>query len=266
MRRHLLACAAVVLASCAAVPASTPSVSPALRAEFAPSGTLRVGVNFGNPVIAQKDPAGGAPRGVGPSLARELARRLGVPVTYVTYDAAGKMADAVRQGAWDIAFLAVDPRRATEMDFSAPYVQIEGTYMVRKESPLRTIADVDREGVRVAVGDKSAYDLYLTRELKRAKLVKSPTSTGAVELFEAQNLEAVAGVKNPLVEAAAKDASLRVMEGSFMVIGQASAVPAGRPNAARYLREFVEDAKASGFVARALQESGAQATVAPPAK
>ena len=266
MKRHLLACAAVALASCSSVPSSTPSVSAALRSEFAPTGTLRIGVNFGNPVIAQQDPAGGAPRGVGPSLARELARRLGVPVTYVTYDAAGKMANAVKQGAWDIAFLAVDPRRATEMDFSAPYVQIEGTYMVRKDSPLRTIADVDREGVRVAVGDKSAYDLYLTRELKRAKLVKSPTSIGAVEIFKAQSLDAVAGVKNPLVEVAAKDPTLRVMEGSFMVIGQASAVPAGRPNAARYLHDFIENAKASGFVARALEESGAEATVAPPAK
>lgn len=189
-----------------------------------------------------------------------------MPITYVTYDAAGKMADAVRQGAWDIAFLAVDPRRADEMDFSAPYVQIEGTYMVKKDSPLRTIGDVDRDGVRVAVGDKSAYDLYLTRELKRARLVKSPTSSGAVELFLAQKLDAVAGVKNPLVAAAARDPSLRVMDGNFMVIGQASCVPKGRPNAARYLREFIEEAKASGFVERALKESGAEATVAPPAK
>lgn len=261
MTRYLLACAAVVLASCA----SQPTVSPELRREFAPSGTLRVGVNFGNPVIAQKDPAGAEPRGVGPSLARELARRLGVPIAYVTYDAAGKMADAVKQGAWDIAFLAVDPRRADEMDFSAPYVQIEGTYMVKKDSPLKSIGDVDRDGVRVAVGDKSAYDLFLTRELKRAKLVKSPTSTGAVELFLEQKLDAVAGVKNPLVAAAAKDPTLRVMDGNFMVIGQASCVPKGRPNAARYLRDFIEDAKASGFVEGKLRESGVNvAKVAPP--
>jgi polar amino acid transport system substrate-binding protein len=262
MKRLLLAAAAIALASCA----SQPAVSPSLRSEFAPSGTLRVGVNFGNPVIAQKDPAGGAPRGVGPSLARELARRLGVPVTYVTFDSAGRMADAVKRNEWDIAFLAVDPKRANEIDFSAPYVQIEGTYMVRRDSPLKTIADVDRDGVRVAVGDKSAYDLYLTRELKRAKIVRTPTSSGAVDMFLAQNLEAVAGVKNPLVDAAARDPSLRVMDGSFMVIGQASGVPRGRPNAAAYLRSFIEDAKASGFVAGALQESGAQATVAPPAR
>lgn len=262
MNRFLLACAAILVASCAAKPA----VTPQLRSEFAPTGTLRVGVNFGNPVIAQKDPGGGVPRGVGPSLGRELARRLDVPVTYVAYDAAGKMADGVKTGDWDIAFLAVDPKRAGEMDFSAPYVQIEGTYMVKVDSPLRTIADVDREGVRIAVGNNSAYDLYLTRELKKAKLVKSPTSSGAVDLFLAERLEAVAGVKNPLVEAAAKDPTLRVMDGAFMVIGQASAIPRGRPNAARYLREFIESAKASGFVAAALKESGAQATVAPPAR
>jgi polar amino acid transport system substrate-binding protein len=231
---------------------------------MAPKGLLRAGVNFGNPVIAQKDPAGGAPRGVGPDLARELARRLGVGIEYVTYDTAGKMADAVKQGAWDVAFLAGDPERAGEIAFSAPYVQIEGTYMVRKDSPLKRIEDFDRDGLRIAVGNKTAYDLYLTRTIKKAELVRSASSLAAIDEFLAKKLDAVAGVKNPLVAVAARDPSLRVIEGNFMVIGQASGVPKGRDAAARYLREFIEDAKASGFVASALKASGVtDAAVAP---
>jgi polar amino acid transport system substrate-binding protein len=234
---------------------------------MAPTGVLRAGVNFGNPVIVQKDPAGGPPRGVGPELARELARRLGVGIEYMTYDTAGRMADAVKQGAWDVAFLAGDPERASEIAFSAPYVQIEGTYMVRKASPLRRIEDFDRKGVRIAVGNKTAYDLYLTRTMKNAELVRSASSLAAVDEFLARDLDAVAGVKNPLDAIAAKDSSLRVIEGNFMVIGQASGVPKGRVAAARYLHDFIEDAKASGFVANALKASGVtDATVAPPAK
>ncbi|HXZ47904.1 MAG TPA: ABC transporter substrate-binding protein [Usitatibacter sp.] len=240
------------------------SPATSLAREFAPGGVLRIGVNFGNPVIAQKDPAGGEPRGVGPELGRELARRIGLPVAYVTFDTAGKMADAAREGAWDVAFLASDPARAAEIAFSAPYVLIEGTYMVRRDSPLRTVADVDREGVRVAVSDKSAYDLFLTRSLKHAKLVKAPTPNASIALFLSENLEAAAGVKNPLVAIAARDPQLRVMEGNFMVIGQAAGVPRAREAAARYVGEFIEEAKRSGFVARALSASGVtDATVAP---
>ena len=268
IRPFLLIAAGLGLASCANMTSNTsPAVTPALRAEFAPSGTLVAGVNLGNPVIAQKDPAGGDPRGVGPELARELARRLGVPIRYVTYDTAGKMADAVKQGAWDVAMLAVDPARASDIEFSAPYVQIEGTYLVRTDSPLKKIEDFDREGVKIAVGLKTAYDLYLTRELKKATLVRSASSIAAVEQFRAEKLDAAAGVKNPLDAIAAKDPSVRVIPGNFMTIGQASGVPKGRMNAVRYLRDFIEEAKASGFVARKLQESGVtDATVAPPAK
>lgn len=265
MSRPSILLAGLALAACAMNPTHT--VSPEVRQQLAPGGTLRIGVNYGNPVVAQKDPAGGEPRGVGPALGREIARRLGVPVAYVIYDNAGKMADAVKQGAWDVAFLAVDPARASEIDFSAPYVQIEGTYLVRRESPLRSVADVDRPGVRVAVGDKTAYDLFLTRTLRSAQLVKAPTSIAAVRLFRDAGLDAAAGVKNPLAAEAAKDPALRVIEPGFMVIGQAAGVPKGRPAAAAYLRDFIEEAKAGGFVARALRESGvADATVAPAAR
>ncbi|HET7728678.1 MAG TPA: transporter substrate-binding domain-containing protein [Usitatibacter sp.] len=235
-----------------------------MRREFAPSGVLRAGINLGNPVIAQADPAGGEPRGVGPALARGLAARLGLPVAFTTYETAGRLADAVTQGAWDVAFLAIDPERAREIAFTDAYVHIEGTYMVRADSPLRHVGDVDREGVRVAVGLKTAYDLFLTRTLEHAQLVRSASSKTAIAQFVADGLDAVAGVRQPLVAAAQGMPGMRIMEDSFMVIRQAAAVPKGRPGPHAFLDRFIEDAKASGFVARALDESGVAATLAPP--
>jgi polar amino acid transport system substrate-binding protein len=240
------------------------TVSPEIRSELAPTGTLRAAINLGNPVLAQKDPVTGEPRGVSVDLARELGRRLNVPVELVTYDAAGKVFDALKSGVWDIAFLAIDPARASEISFTAPYVIIEGTYMVPADSPLRTIGDVDRDGVRVAVGNKSAYDLYLTRTLKRAQIVRVPTSPAAIEIFLTDKLEAAAGVKQPLLQFAKTNPKVRVMDGRFMAIEQAMGAPKGREAGARYLGEFVEEMKASGFVARGLERSGqVDATVAP---
>jgi polar amino acid transport system substrate-binding protein len=260
LRLPIFLAGALVLASCA----MNDTVNDSLQREFAPKGVLRAGVNLGNPVIAQKDPAGGAPRGVGPDLARELAKRLGVGIEYVTYDTAGKMADGAKEGAWDVAMLAADPARANEITFSKPYVQIEGTYLVRNESPLRLIDDFDRKGVRIAVGNKTAYDLYLTRTIRNAELVRAPTSIAAIEQFKSEHLDAVAGVKNPLMAIAAKDSAYRVIPGNFMVIGQASGVPKGRDAAAHYLYDFIEEMKRSGFVADALKRSGVtDATVAP---
>lgn len=241
------------------------ALSAELKAQFAPSGVLRAGINLGNAVIAQAGADGGEPRGVGPALARELARRLDLPVTFTCYDAAGKLADAVKQGAWDVAFLAIDPERAQEIDFTDAYVEIEGTYMVRADSPLQRIGDVDREGIRVAVGLKTAYDLYLSRELKHAGLVRSDSSKAAIAQFLAGNLDVVAGVKQPLVAKAASTPGLRVMDGNFMVIRQAAAVPRGRNEAKDYFARFIEEMKSSGFVARALKESGVEASVAPAA-
>jgi polar amino acid transport system substrate-binding protein len=269
MRPLSLLLAGLALASCAMAPPSTPDVSPALRSEFAPSGTLVMGVNFGNIVHTQPDPAGGPPRGAAPELARELARRLGVPIKYVTYDIAGKMADAVKEGAWDIAFLAVDPARSETIAFSAPYLMIEGTYLVHRDSPMRRHEDFDRPGLKIAVGLKSAYDLYLSRVLKNAELVRYPTSQAAIDAFVAgkDGLGAAAGVRQPLAIAARKDPRFRVIEVAYMSIGQAVGIPRGRPQAARYLNDFVEEMKSSGFVARKLAETGnADATVAPPAK
>ncbi|HET7729943.1 MAG TPA: transporter substrate-binding domain-containing protein [Usitatibacter sp.] len=236
-----------------------------LKKDFAPGGVLRAGINLGNPVIAQPG-AGGEPGGVGPALARELARRLGLPIRFTTYETAGKLAAAVKEGAWDVGFLAIDPERAQEIDFTDAYVDIEGTYMVRDDSPLRRIGDVDRAGIRIAVGLKTAYDLYLTREIRNATLVRSASSRAAIAQFLAERLDVVAGVKQPLLAAAAANPGLRVMDGNFMVIRQAAAVPRGRKAAKEYLAAFIEEAKSSGFVARALRDSGVEASVAAAAR
>ena len=235
--------------------------------DFAPTGTLRVAINLGNSVLAQKDAASGQPRGVTVDLARKLGRRLGLAPNLVTFDAAGKVFDALKTGAWDIAFLAIEPARAAEIAFTAPYVIIEGNYMVPVDSALHTVADVDRNGVRIAVAKGSAYDLYLTRTLKHAQLVRSPTGDEAMAMFVANKLEAAAGVRQPIVEFASRHPNVRVIEGRFMAIEQAMGVPKGRDAAVRYLADFVEELKASGFVAKALKRSGQEdATVAPAAK
>jgi polar amino acid transport system substrate-binding protein len=252
---------AFVLAGCA----TQPPVDSSVRSSFAPGGKLRAAINFGNTVLAQRDPASGEPRGISADLARELSRELGLPLEFVLYTAAGQVTDAARKNAWDVAFIAIDPKRAEEIDFTAPYVLIEGAYMVPAGSPLRTNADVDRKGVRVSVGAKSAYDLYLTRTLKNAQIVRAPTSPGAIDIFLKDRLEVAAGVKQPLVEFAKANPSVRVMDGRFMSIEQAMATPKGRAAAHAYLRDFVERMKANGFVARGLERSKQPDAVVAPA-
>lgn len=230
------------------------NVSPGVIEELAPTGRLRATINFGNAVLAQRDPATGEPRGVSVDLARELARRLGLPADLATFDAAGDAFAALKGGACDVGFLAIDPLRAADLAFTAPYVIIEGAYLVPRDSALREVADVDREGVRIAAGRNAAYDLYLSRTLKHARLVYAPTSPGAVDLFVAEGLEAAAGVRQPLLAYVAANPAFRVLDGRFMVIEQAIATP--RQRAIPYLRAFVEEMKASGFVADALARSG----------
>ena len=238
--------------------------------DLAPTGKLRAAINLSNIVLVQKDPATGAPRGITADLARELSKRLGVPLEMTTYDAAGKVFEALKGGTWDIAFLAIEPVRAAEIAFTAPYVIIEGNYMVPEASPLKTVADVDHEGVRIAVAKGSAYDLYLTRTLKNAKLVRSQNGPEAMDMFVADKLEAAAGVKQPIVAYAKSHPGLRVIEQRFMAIEQAMGTPKaryqGREAAPRYLAAFVEEMKASGFVADALKRSNQpDAAVAPAA-
>ena len=243
------------------------TVSADVVKDLAPTGKLRAAINLGNMVLAQKDAASGELGGVTVDLARELGRRLAVPVELVPFDAAGKVFEALKSGAWDIAFLAIEPVRAAEISFTAPYVIIEGVYMVPADSPLRAVADVDREGVRIAVNKGSAYDLYLTRTLKHATLVRGESGT---DLLLNDKLEAAAGVKQPLVEFAKTNPKVRIMPGRFMEIRQAMGTPrvrlAGRDAVPRYLHAFVEEMKASGFVAKALARSHQpDAAVAPPA-
>ena len=178
----------------------TNDATGAVRNELAPTGTLRAAINFGNPVLAQKDPATGEARGVTVDIARELGRRLGVAVDLVGFDAAGKVFEALKAGVWDVAFLAIDPKRATEIDFTAPYVIIEGSYVVPADSALRAIDDVDRAGVRIAVANGSAYELYLSRTIKHAQIVRAPSGNEAIAMFLRDKLEALAGVKSPLAE------------------------------------------------------------------
>jgi polar amino acid transport system substrate-binding protein len=233
--------------------------------ELAPQGVLRAAINLGNPVLAQMNPGSGEAGGVSVDLARELAKRVGIPVKLVLFDAAGKVFEAIQSNAWDIAFLALDPFRAREILFTAPYVVIEGTYLVRDASSLQTIEDFDQPSVRIAVGKGTAYDLFLARTLKHAELIRSDTSIGALELFLEAGLEAAAGVKQPLVDFARAHSGLRVIDGRFTSIEQAMGTPKGRPAAREFLQSYIEEMKRSGFVASALERSGQQgAGLAPP--
>ncbi|HEY8332433.1 MAG TPA: ABC transporter substrate-binding protein [Tardiphaga sp.] len=256
----------------AATPAFAQSAPSAeVLRDLAPTGKLRAAINFGNSVLAQKS-EGGAPRGVSVDLATELAKRLGVPVAFVPYEAAGKVFDGAKAGVWDIGFMAIEPVRAAEIMFTAPYVIIEGTYMVRQESPLQYVGDVDRPGIRIAVGLGSAYDLYLTRTIKSATVLRAEVGGGTamIRKFLDEKLDVAAGVRQQL-DAYAKDhPEVRVMSGHFQEIKQAMGMPRvdGQPRAAgaAYLAVFVEEMKASGFVADALTRSGQVAEVAPAAK
>jgi len=260
--------AAVVIAFLVTGCASTPP-QQAVK-DLAPSGTLRAAINVGNAVLAARpkgggDPSGAEPTGISVDLARELARRLGVPVQLVVFDAAGKVVDAGRTGSWDIAFVALDPKRAAEIAQSPPYVQIEGSYLVRNESTLKSNDEVDRKGHRVVVGRNSAYDLYLTRELKQAEIVRTPTSAQVVDTMLKDNYEVSAGVKQALENDARRLPGVRLLPGRFMVINQAMASQRNKEAGARYVREFIEEMKASGFVAKAIERHHQpSAVVAPP--
>lgn len=240
-------------------------MNSSLVRSFAPTGRLRASINLGNPILANKDPATGQPVGVSIDLARAFAGRLGVALELVVFDTAAKSVEAVKTGQADIGFFAVDPLRGQEISFTSPYVLIEGCYMVREASPLQRNEEVDRPGVRVTVGAGSAYDLYLSRELKQAQIVRAPSSPAVVDTFMEQNLDVAAGVKQQLQADAQRLTGLRLLPGRFMVIEQAMGTPKGRGQAAAdSLRAFVQDMKASGFVADALSRHGIQgATVAP---
>lgn len=240
--------------------------SPDVVADLAPTGVLRAAINFDNPILASKDPATGEPGGVTVALSRELARRLAVPLEIVPYFAAGKVVAAAKSGLWDVCYLAIDPVRAEVIGFTAPYVVIEGAYLVSEASAIRDNAEVDRPGVRVLVSTGSAYDLFLSRTLKHATIARTTAAKGAADLFVAEMLDVLAGVRPALAADAARIGGLRLLPGRFMAINQAMGAPRGRDAGTRYLQSFIEEMKATGFVAQAIAASGvAGASVAPPA-
>jgi len=264
----MLRAIAAALILCGGTLAAAAQGAPAeVLKDLAPSGKLKAAINVVNKVLAQEDTAGGDPKGVTVDLSRELARRLGVPVELVIFRGAGTVFEASKSGRWDVAYFAIEPVRAAEVDFTAPYVIIEGGYAVPKDSPIKTIADVDKPGVRIAVGQGSAYDLYLTRMLKNAQLVRAPAAGARyLDVFLGEKLDVVAGVK-PIIAAWAKGRSdMRVLDGAFQRIRQAMGTPKGKSEATlKYLAAFVEEMKASGFVAEALKRSNQpDAQVAPP--
>lgn len=244
-----------------AVPAEVPED---VKASLAPTGVLRAAINYGNASLASRD-ADGALSGVSVDIARELGRRLGLTVALVPFDAAGKVTAAASAGVWDVAFLARDPVRARDIAFTPAYVVIDGNYVVPRSSAIASPEDVDRPGVRVAVGARSAYDLFLSRTLKHAEIVRAGSTPEAVALFRSERLDVLAGVRRAVEGAVAADPGLRLIPTPFMAIRQAMGTPAGRPAAERALAAFVEDIKASGFVAQALERHGqGDAAVAPP--
>ena len=235
-----------------------------IRAELAPTGVLRAGLNRSNFLLVAKDSPAENPRGVAVDMARELARRLDVAVTFLNFESPGKMADAVKT--WDVAFLGAEPARANEIDFTPAYVEIEATYVVPAGSPLKTIADVDRAGVRISVSGRSAYDLYLSRALKHAELVRSEGLDASYDRFISDKLDALAGLRPRLVLDVQRIPGAKVLDGRFTAIQQAVGTPKGRPAGAQYLRDFVAEVKASGFVADLIERNGARGlSVAPKA-
>jgi len=243
-----------------------PQISTAVRSDLGPTGTLRVGINQGNFLVVTKDPASGELRGIAVDLARELGRRARLPVEFIAYASAGKMAEAVKTGAWDVAFLGAERERQNEISFTPAYLEVEASYLVPSGSPIRAIVEVDRDGVRIAVAAKSAYDLFLSRTLQRARLMRAEGIDASFNLFVADKLEALAGLKPRLVTDAQVLPGSRILEGRFTAIQQAIGAPRGRDAAATYLRDFIEDVKASGLVAQAMEKHGVRGvSVAPSA-
>jgi polar amino acid transport system substrate-binding protein len=239
-------------------------LTAAVRSDLAPTGVLRVGINYGNFILATRNAATGESRGVAIDLARELAGRLGVRVEIVAYDSVAVMVEAAPTNTWDIAFLGSDPAREKLIDFTAAYLEIEATYLVPGSSPLRSVDDVDRAGVRVAAPSKANYELFLSRSLTQATLVSTEGGGAAFQALTTGKVDALAGLKQALMDLADKLPGSRMLDGRFMAVQQSIGVPKGRAAGLAYLRGLVEEAKASGLVARAIAATGARGvSVAP---
>jgi polar amino acid transport system substrate-binding protein len=241
-------------------------MSPEVIAELAPRGVVRAGINMANFLLVSGASETGEPAGVAPDLARQIAGRLGVPVVYVPFPRPGELADAAGRDVWDIGLIAAEPARAEQIAFSPAYAEIEATYMVPAGSPLMTLADVDRPGVRVAVAERSAYDLWLSRHVGHAELLRAPGLDAAYERFVAEKLDALAGLRPRLLKDVEQLPGARILDGRFTAVQQAVGTAKGNAAGAAFLRDFVEEAKASGLIARLIARHGIRGlTVAPAA-
>jgi polar amino acid transport system substrate-binding protein len=241
-------------------------MSPEIIAELAPTGVLRAGINLSNFLLVTGRSPAGDPAGVAPDMAGEIARRLNVPVKYVTFKTPGELADQATSGVWDIGLIGAEPQRAETIAFTAAYVEIEATYLVPAGSPLTTIADIDATGVRIAVTGRSAYGLWLDRHIRHAELVRSETLDSAYEAFVREGLEALAGLRPRLLSDVARLPGARILDGGFTAVQQAIGTARKNIAGAAFLRDFVEKAKASGFVASLIERHDVRGlTVAPAA-
>ncbi len=240
-------------------------MSQDLRSELAPTGTLRAGINMANFLLVTGRTADGNPEGVAADLASEIAARLGVPVSYVPYASPGQLADDAATNVWDIGLIGAEPARAEHMSFTAAYVEIEATYLVPAGSPLQAIGDVDKQGVRIAVSARSAYDLYLSRHIEHAELVRVDGVNASYDLFVNEKLDALAGLRPRLISDVEKLPGAQVLDGRFTAVQQAVGTPHGREAGAAFLRDFVEEAKSSGLVAQLIERHHVRGlSVAPP--
>lgn len=239
--------------------------TPAAVAQLAPHGVLRAAINLSNFLLVSGRQPDGTPTGVSPDMARELSRRLGVEVDLRRYATPGEVADDATADAWDVANIGAEPARAQTIAFTAPYCEIECTYLVPADSPITSVDDVDRPGVRIASAPRAAYDLWLERNLRHAELVRSATLDGSFQLFVEQRLDALAGLRPALLTLAPRLPGSRVLDGQFSSVHQAMGMPRGRSDAGfAYLCEFVEEVKATGFVAERIAAHGVVGlTVAP---
>jgi polar amino acid transport system substrate-binding protein len=238
------------------------------RAELAPTGVLRAGINLSNFLLVTGNSPSGDPEGVSPDMARAVADRLEVPVQYISFQTPGELADAAIEDVWDIGNIGAEPERAKVISFTAAYCEIESTYLVPAGSPIRSIDEVDREGVRIAVYGRAAYGLWLSDNIRHAELVKTDGMDASFDLFVERKLEALAGLRPRLIKDVEKLPGSRILEGKFSAVQQAIGTKPDRKAGAAFLRDFVEEAKASGLVASLIEKHGVtgRLTVAPPAR
>lgn len=240
-------------------------MSQSVLSELAPRGVLRAAINLGNFLLVTGRTPSGDPAGVAPDMARAVAERLGVDVTYVPFARPGELADAVGSDTWDIGLIGAEPARAEKIAFTPAYVEIEATYLVPAGSPLQAIGDVDRHGVRIAVTARSAYDLWLERNIKNAELVRSNSLDAAYEQFVRDKLDALAGLRPRLLSDVQKLSGARILDGQFTAVQQAVGTARANTAAAAFLRDFVEEAKRSGLVAQLIERHHVQGLSVAPA-